>query len=111
METIELKPDSHQAYDERFMRCLQDIGMNDAGAPLRENWTLNAPLLRSWLRKLRQACTHPSVGLLDVAKGTTGGVRSIGEVLENMVETNRKTVLDDRRLHVCHSSLSLGVQR
>lgn len=52
---------------------------------VREDWEVDASVLRAWLRKLRGICTHPQVGqLLNHANKLhkPGVLKTIGEVLE-----------------------------
>lgn len=72
-------------YDENFRDALKDLGMDERGVALHDEWELDVALLRSWLRKLRAVATHPQVGQLagrDRILGGSGNLKSITEVLE-----------------------------
>ena len=91
---------SSQVYDETFERVLADLGLDVRGVA---NGEVNTALLRTWLRKLRQICTHPQVGQLQKFgdRLQTGTLKTIKQVLEGMEDQNWRNVMDDRRSKVC----------
>lgn len=91
---------SSQVYDETFERVLAELGLDVRGVA---NGEVNTALLRTWLRKLRQICTHPQVGQLQKSgdRLQTGILKTIKQVLEGMEDQNWRNVMDDRRSKVC----------
>ena len=76
------------------------LGLDARGVPTLQNSEVSTILLRSWLRKLRQICTHPQVGQLQKPGDKTykpGVLKTMGQVLEGMKDQNWRNIVDDRR--------------
>ncbi|KAI0298963.1 SNF2 family N-terminal domain-containing protein [Multifurca ochricompacta] len=87
-------------YDENLEKALLQLGVDTRGVTTSQNWEVNTALLRRWLRKLRQICTHPQVGQLQKFGDKTyrpGALKTISEVLEAMKDQNLRSVTDYRR--------------
>ena len=74
-------------YDQTLDAALLDLGLDARGVAATENWEVDVPKLRSWIRKLRAFCTHPQVGYLAGRGGgdnlhKPGVLKSMTEVLE-----------------------------
>jgi hypothetical protein len=50
-----------KVYDQHLEEALRQLGLDAHGVALSEGWEVDAPLLRSLLRRLRGICTHPQV--------------------------------------------------
>jgi E3 ubiquitin-protein ligase SHPRH len=75
-------------------KALLELGLNARGVA---NGEVDATLLRTWLRKLRQICTHPQVGQLQKPgdKSSKFGVlKTMGQVLEGMKDQNWRNIWD-----------------
>lgn len=86
-----------QVYDQNWESALLQLGLDARGVT---NSEVNTTLLRSWLRKLRQICTHPQVGQLHKPGDKTyrpGVLKTMGQVLEGMKDQNWRNLMDDRR--------------
>ena len=72
----------------------EDCGLNLDGAPRIDDWNPDAPAtiekMRSWLVRLRQTCLHPEIGARNrrALGNGKGPLRTVGEVLEVMIEQN-----------------------
>lgn len=89
-----------QVYDQNWENALLELGLDARGVTTLQNSEVNTTLLRTWLRKLRQICTHPQVGQLQKTGDKTykpGVLKTMGEVLEAMKDQNCRNVMDDRR--------------
>jgi E3 ubiquitin-protein ligase SHPRH len=89
-----------QVYDQNWENALLQLGLDARGVTTLRNSEVNTTLLRTWLRKLRQICTHPQVGQLQKPGDKTykpGVLKTMGEVLEGMKDQNWRNVMDDRR--------------
>lgn len=87
-------------YDQNWENALLQLGLDARGVTTLRNSEVNTTLLRTWLRKLRQICTHPQVGQLQKPGDKTykpGVLKTMGEVLEGMKDQNWRNVMDDRR--------------
>lgn len=75
-----------QVYDQTLDAALLDLGLDARGVAATENWEVDVPKLRYWLRRLRGLCTHPQVGQLAVNAvdklHKPGVLKSMAEVLE-----------------------------
>jgi len=72
-------------YDQALEKALLELGLDARGVAATENWEIDPTVLRSWLRKLRQICTHPQVGQLTKLGDKTGKsstLKTMAEVLE-----------------------------
>lgn len=83
-----------QHYSTMYKQMCEDCGLNIDGSPVADSWDPRSPIvtekMRSWLTRLRQTCLHPEVGSRNRrALGSgKGPLRTVGEVLEVMVEQN-----------------------
>lgn len=78
---------------------LTSLGLDPRGVASSPDWELDVTLLRTAIRKLRQACTHPQVGNSG-NKTANSTIRSIDQVLELMITNNKRLILNSRRLLV-----------
>ena len=91
---------SSQVYNENFEKALAELCLDARGVSTSQNGEVNTALLRTWLRKLRQICTHPQVGQLQKSgdKSYKSGVlKTMRQVLEGMKDQNWRNLIDDRR--------------
>jgi len=91
---------SCQVYDEIFEKALAELSLDVRGVSTSQNGEVNTALLRTWLRKLRQICTHPQVGQLQKSGDRSykpGVLKTMKQVLEGMKDQNWRNVVDDRR--------------
>ncbi|KAG8931842.1 hypothetical protein FRC02_002077 [Tulasnella sp. 418] len=103
--SIELGMIERHFYDQTLEEALQNVGLDKRGVAQYENWELDTAAMRSWLRKLRQACIHPQVGALQQhgpagARHLGGAVRPIGDVLTMMIEHNWATLMTDKKSRI-----------
>lgn len=84
--------------EQHYAQLLQEmcgaLGLNLDGSPAKDDYDPQNPKLiaamRSWLQRLRQSCLHPQVGSRNrktLGLGN-GPLRTVGEVLEVMIEQN-----------------------
>ncbi|KAA1466872.1 hypothetical protein DENSPDRAFT_831779 [Dentipellis sp. KUC8613] len=99
---IELGRVEQHVYDENIENALRELGLDARGVAASENWQMDATLLRSWLLKLRQICTHPQVGqLLKQGERTSkGALKTMSQVLEGMYDQNWRNLMEERRTKV-----------
>ncbi|TFY56627.1 hypothetical protein EVG20_g8854, partial [Dentipellis fragilis] len=99
---IELGRVEQHVYDENIESALRELGLDARGVAASENWQIDTALLRSWLLKLRQICTHPQVGqLLKQGERTSkGALKTMSQVLEGMYDQNWRNLVEDRRTKV-----------
>ncbi|KAI0246671.1 SNF2 family N-terminal domain-containing protein [Lactifluus subvellereus] len=86
-------------YDESLESTLSQLSLDARGVATSQNQEVDAALLRTWLRKLRQICTHPQVGQLQRPGDKLykpGVLKTMGQVLEGMRDQNWRNVMDDR---------------
>jgi len=91
---------SFQVYDENLEKALLQLSLDARGVSTSQNREVDTALLRTWLRKLRQICTHPQVGQLQKPGDKfykPGVLKNMKEVLEGMKDQNWRNVMDDRR--------------
>jgi E3 ubiquitin-protein ligase SHPRH len=89
-----------QVYDESLESALLQLNLDARGVATSQNQEVDTALLRTWLRKLRQICTHPQVGQLQRPGDKfykPGVLKSMGQVLEGMRDQNWRNFMDDRR--------------
>ncbi|KAH9001925.1 SNF2 family N-terminal domain-containing protein [Lactarius hatsudake] len=87
-------------YDQHWENALLQLGLDARGVTSSQNSEIDTTLLRSWLRKLRQICTHPQIGQLQRPGDKTykpGVLKTMGQVLDGMKDQNWRNVMDDRR--------------
>ena len=82
-----------QHYATMFGQMAEDCGLNLDGTPRTDDWDPDSPAtierMRNWLTRLRQTCLHPEVGARNRrALGGKGPLRTVGEVLEVMIDQN-----------------------
>ncbi|KAF8259089.1 SNF2 family N-terminal domain-containing protein [Lactarius quietus] len=77
-------------YDQNWEKALLQLGLDARGVVTLQDSEVNTTLLRTWLRKLRQICTHPQTY-------KPGVLKTMGQVLEGMKDQNWRNVMDDRR--------------
>ncbi|KAH0579534.1 hypothetical protein H2248_002388 [Termitomyces sp. 'cryptogamus'] len=101
--SIHLGPVEKHVYDRTLEAALLELGLDARGVAGSEGWEIDSTVLRSAIRRLRGICTHPQVGQLQrpgdkVLK--SGAVKTIDDVLQNMKETNWRTMMDNRKAKV-----------
>ena len=83
-----------QHYSTLFKEMSEDCGLDVDGAPLTDDWNPESlaviDKMRTWLVRLRQTCLHPEVGAKNrrALGNGKGPLRTVGEVLEVMIEQN-----------------------
>jgi E3 ubiquitin-protein ligase SHPRH len=98
---IALGPVERQVYSDALDNAIQALNLPNDRELSRED--IDTAILRNSLRLLRGLCTHPMVGQMQQADKTTNAVRSIDDVLEKMIETTWRDMMEDRRLKVTWS--------
>ena len=104
--TVPFTQIEEQYYSNLFQQMCDECGLDLKGAPLREDWDPNDPVvverMRSWLVRLRQVCLHPEVGGRNRrALGGEGPLRTVAEVLQVMIDQNEaSTRAEERNLHI-----------
>lgn len=101
--TVPFTQIEEQHYSTMFGLMTEDCGLNLDGTPRTDDWNPDSPAtiekMRNWLVRLRQTCLHPEVGARNRrALGSgKGPLRTVGEVLEVMIEQNETaTRLEER---------------
>ncbi|KAI0053500.1 hypothetical protein FA95DRAFT_1579571 [Auriscalpium vulgare] len=104
---ISMGPVEQHVYDQNLEKALHELGLDARGVAASENHVIDTGLLRTWLRKLRQICTHPQIGHLSLNANKVskfankpGGLKTMGEVLDGMKDQNWRNLMDDRRAKV-----------
>lgn len=101
--TIPFTQIEEQHYSTVYQQMCEDCGLDLDGCPLTETWDPKSSVIiekmRSWLTRLRQTCLHPEVGSRNRrALGSgRGPLRTVGEVLEVMIEQNVATSRAEER--------------
>ena len=101
-----------QVYDEALEKALFRLGLDPRGVTTALSSEVDTTLLRTWLRKLRQICTHPQVGQLQKQGDKlfkSGVLKTMRQVLEGMKDQNWRNVMDDRRSKA-RSDLTFSLQ-
>lgn len=109
--TVPFTTIEQQHYSSLFTEMCDEVGLDLEGAPLRDSWSPEDPktieAMRSFLTRLRQTCLHPQVGGRNrraLGRGATvGPLRTVGEVLEVMIEQNENNLRVDERAVVAAS--------
>jgi E3 ubiquitin-protein ligase SHPRH len=102
--TVPFTAIEEQHYNQLFQQMCEDVGLDNVGGPLNEEWDPNSSStiekMRTWLTRLRQTCLHPEVGGRNRrALGRTGGpLRSVLQVLEVMIEQNEVAIRVEQRV-------------
>ena len=92
-----------QHYSSLFKEMSEDCGLNLDGAPLAVDWDPESlaviEKMRNWLARLRQTCLHPEVGAKNrrALGNGKGPLRTVGEVLEVMIEQNDTAIRSEER--------------
>ena len=101
--TVPFTQIEEQHYSTLFKEMSDDCGLDVDGAPLTSDWDPESPIviekMRTWLTRLRQTCLHPEVGARNrQALGNgKGPLRTVGEVLEVMIEQNDTAARSEER--------------
>ena len=101
--TVPFTAIEEQNYSTLFKEMSEDCGLDTNGAPLTEDWDPESAIviekMRNWLIRLRQTCLHPEVGAKNrKALGSSKGpLRTVGEVLEVMIEQNDTALRSEER--------------
>ena len=101
--TVPFTQIEEQHYSTMFKQMSEDCGLNLDGSPATEDWGPESSIviekMRSWLTRLRQTCLHPEVGGKNrKALGNgKGPLRTVGEVLEVMIEQNDTATSTEER--------------
>ncbi|KAI9664977.1 MAG: hypothetical protein M1821_006425 [Bathelium mastoideum] len=102
--TIPFSAIEEQNYGHLFQQMCDDVGLSPDGSPLSGLWDPDSPTviekMRNWLVRLRQTCLHPQVGGRNrraLGRGE-GPLRTVGEVLEMMIEQNESSFRGEERL-------------
>ncbi|KZF24694.1 hypothetical protein L228DRAFT_228741 [Xylona heveae TC161] len=104
--TVPFTQIEEQHYSHVFQQMCDDCGLDTDGGPLSASWDPDNPTtiekMRGWLRRLRQTCLHPEVGGINRrALGYHNApLRSVGEVLEVMIDQNDVAVRTEERSHL-----------
>lgn len=92
--TIPFTQIEEQHYSTVYQQMCEDCGLDLDGCPVTASWDPKSSVIiqkmRNWLTRLRQTCLHPEVGSRNRrALGSgKGPLRTVGEVLEVMMEQN-----------------------
>lgn len=91
--TVPFTQIEEQHYATLFGQMAEDCGLNLDGSPRADDWDPNSPTIvasmREWLLRMRQTCLHPEVGARNRrALRGKGPLRTVGEVLEVMIDQN-----------------------
>ncbi|KAF2239380.1 hypothetical protein EV356DRAFT_515576 [Viridothelium virens] len=104
--TIPFSAIEEQNYAHLFQQMCDDVGVALDGSPLSGLWDPDSSMIiermRSWLIRLRQTCLHPQVGGRNrraLGRGE-GPLRTVGEVLEIMIEQNETSVKGEERSYI-----------
>lgn len=100
--TVPFTQIEEQNYATLFGQMTEDCGLNLDGTPRADDWDPNSPhtieKMRNWLIRLRQTCLHPEIGIRNRrALGGKGPLRTVGEVLEVMLEQNQFATRSEER--------------
>lgn len=100
-----------QHYSTLFTEMCEELHVSSDGAPTTDNWNPEDPktveAMRTFLTRLRQTCLHPQVGGKNrraLGRGTgAAALRTVGEVLEVMIEQNENNLRVHERAAVAAS--------
>lgn len=101
--TIPFTAIEEQHYGQLYEQMCEECGLDTSGAPLNNAWDPDNPFtidkMRSWLTRLRQTCLHPEVSWRNrrVLGTGSGPLRSVGEVLEVMIDQNDTLISTEER--------------
>ncbi len=110
--TVPFTQIEEQHYATMFGQMAEDCGLNLDGTPRTDDWDPDSPTsierMRNWLTRLRQTCLHPEVGARNRrALGGKGPLRTVGEVLEVMIDQNDAATRLEERTVRCMITLNL----
>lgn len=101
--TVPFTAVEEQNYSQLVQQMCEDCGITTEGAPVTDAFDPDSPVLvekmRTWLTRLRQTCLHPQVGIRNrraLGRGN-GPLRTVGEVLEVMIEQNETVLRAEER--------------
>ena len=116
--TVPFTQIEEQHYSTLFGQMAEDCGLDLEGAPRSDDWNPDSPAtiekMRNWLSRLRQTCLHPEVGARNrrALGNGKGPLRTVGEVLEVMIEQNDIAArLEERTVCTIPRGLLLGRSR
>ncbi|KAI0012858.1 SNF2 family N-terminal domain-containing protein [Xylariaceae sp. FL0662B] len=95
-----------QHYQAQFKALARDFGLNEHGAPLKEDWDPEDPyivdLMKRALAQLRQTVLHPELGpgRLRAMGQKSKPLRTIDEVLDAMIEQSESAIRADQRTYL-----------
>lgn len=98
-----------QRYHDLYREMCEDIGVDETGGPLTNDWNPQSPVviekMRQWLSRLRTTCLHAEIGSRNRrALGTKSGpLRTIDEVLDVMIDQNEIALRTQQRVALSHS--------
>ncbi|MCJ1276785.1 hypothetical protein MMC21_004592 [Puttea exsequens] len=101
--TVPFTQIEEQHYSSLFKEMSEDCGLNLDGDPLSDDWDPDSSVviekMRTWLTRLRQTCLHPEVGQRNrkALGNTRGPLRTVGQVLEVMIEQNDTATRSEER--------------
>ena len=100
--TVPFSQIEEQNYSDLFQQMCDECGLDLKGAPTTDEWdpsdTTIIERMRSWLVRLRQVCLHPEVGGRNrKALGGEGPLRTVGEVLQVMIDQNEAAMRSEER--------------
>lgn len=111
--TVPFTQIEEQHYSTMFGQMAEDCGLHLDGTPRTDDWDPDSPAtiekMRSWLSRLRQTCLHPEVGARNrrALGNGRGPLRTVGEVLEVMIEQNDiATRLEERTVGTIERSFA-----
>ena len=101
--TVPFTQIEEQHYATMFGQMTRDCSLNLDGTPRTDDWDPDSPTtiekMRNWLTRLRQTCLHPEVGARNRrALGGKGPLRTVGEVLEVMIDQNDIATRSEERM-------------
>ncbi|KAF8512949.1 SNF2 family N-terminal domain-containing protein [Hysterangium stoloniferum] len=94
---IELGRVEKHIYDQTLQDALDELGVDARGVTISGGWEIDTNLLRTWLRKLRQICTHPQVGNLQRKANKATTIKTMQEVLQDLQTKNWQSLIVDWR--------------
>ncbi|ELR01965.1 hypothetical protein VC83_02938 [Pseudogymnoascus destructans] len=105
--TMPFTPVEEQHYQSLFQKMCDECGVDLQGGSLADDWDptriRTMERMRAWLSRLRQSALHPEIGVKNrrVLGRKDGPLRTVGEVLETMLEQTELSIRGDQRtLHL-----------
>jgi E3 ubiquitin-protein ligase SHPRH len=102
--TIPFTAIEEQYYQTLFKQCCEEIGVNEIGEPLLDDWdpedSATIERMRTWLVRLRQSALHPEIGGRNrrALGNKDGPLRTVDEVLEAMLDQSETGIRTDQRI-------------